>query len=91
MMQCVALYDEGCDNRYFLSGQFCSKAVFLKYCFIAPSLRAIKFGDYWFILFDTNLVDTIFIAIQCEEATVTVKANMLEGLENIVGLKFSKS
>jgi hypothetical protein len=44
--------------------------VFLFYLLKRPSVWAIKLGDYWFTVFNTNLVDPILIAVEFQVSGV---------------------
>ena len=90
-MQCLAFYVEWRDHRDFLRGQFGCEAVLFEYRCVAPALGTIKLGDDGFVVFDAYLVDAILVAVQCQEAAVAIKANMLKLFENIVGLQLGES
>ena len=75
----LAFYLKRRDHRDFLCGQFSCEAVLFEYGGIAPAFGTIKLGNDRFVVFDTYLIDAVFIAVQCQESTVAMKANMLKG------------
>ena len=59
--------------------------MFLQNRGIAPAARSVELGDHGLIVFDADLIDAVFIAIECEEASVTAQGEALKRLDDVLG------
>ena len=67
-----------CDTRNFLFRQFQGKCVLLENRGAWPAAGAVKFCDHGLLVLDTNLVNTVFVAVQCQQSAITTKAGGLD-------------
>ena len=65
--------------------------MFFEDCIIAPASWAVKFYDDIIVVRDANLLNTVFITIEGEKATVAFESEFVERLEDVVRLKRSES
>ena len=87
VVQGVAVNAAGWDNRQFGRAELQCKRMFFENGSIAPASRAIKLGDHGFVIFNADLIDAVFIAVEREEATVTAQRQPLERLDDVLGLQ----
>jgi hypothetical protein len=52
---------------------------------VAPAARPVELGDQRRVVFDADLVDAVFIAVQRQQAAVAAQADAVEGVEHAVG------
>jgi len=52
--------------------------------FVGPALRTVELGDQRFGVFDTDLIDTVLVAVERQNARVAEKADAFDGIEHEV-------
>jgi hypothetical protein len=77
----------GRNDRDLLLRQLRRKFVFFEYRRVGPAVRAIELRDDGVIIVDAHLVHAILVAVECEQASVTAEAEILEGFEEILRLQ----
>lgn len=87
VVQCLSLDCERWNYRDVIPGKLEGESVFLKDSLVGPAARPVELGNDGRIVLDTDLVDAIFVAIERQESTVAVKADVLERGKNIVWLQ----
>ena len=65
--------------------QLQGKPVFFIYLLIAPAARPVKFGDHGHVVFDADLIDAVFIGIECNQAQVAAQALGLHAIDHGIG------
>jgi hypothetical protein len=65
--------------------------VFFEYGIVTPAAGPIKLRDDRFIIFDSDLIDAVLIAVEREESAVAAKAEALDGRQNVIWLKLCES
>ena len=90
-MQGVSRQFERLDNRNLLLRKFRRKTVFLENGIITPATGTIKLRDDRFIVFDSDLINAVLIAVEREESTVAPKTEAVDGRQNVIWLKLCES
>ena len=70
-------------------GKLQREAVFFENLRIAPTRRSIKLGNYRRVIFNANLVDAIFVTVECQKPTVAAIAEALQSRNNLFWLQIS--
>ncbi len=65
--------DDWRDNRQLMFCQFEAKAMFFENLCVGPAFRTIKFSNQRLAIFNPDLVNTVFVAVQGEGAAVADK------------------
>ena len=58
--------------------------------FPGPAFGPVELGDHWLVVFNANLIDAIFIAVQSQEAAITDKAKAFNRINQQVGAEAFK-
>ena len=74
-----------CDNGELEIGQFIRELVFFQNLGIAPALRPVKLDDDGGRIDYSDLVNPVLVAVQGEDARVSLKAEALDGREDLLG------
>ena len=82
-----AVDDQRRDDRNLLFCKFRGETVFLEYRLIGPAVRAVELRDDSVILVDADLVNAILVAVQGEQASVAVEAQVFQRFEKVLGLQ----
>ena len=53
----------------------------------APAPRTVKLGDYRWLVFNTNLVNTVLVAVEGKQASTDHKSGVFQGIKNGIGGK----
>jgi hypothetical protein len=80
-----SIVQEWSDDRQFVFYQLEAELVFFKDLLVTPSLWPIKLGNQWFSIFDANLVNPVFIAVEGKGAAVAKKATALNSIHDETG------
>lgn len=83
VMQGLAGQDEWSDYGNFEVCQFAGKCVLLENRGIAPAQRAVEFCDDRVVVLDAEAIDPVFVAVECEEATVAAKAETFDRIYHL--------
>jgi hypothetical protein len=75
------------DDRQVAVSKLHCETVFFCYLRVAPTPRSVEFGDHWPVIFNTDLIDPIFVTIEREEPTVAAVADVLQGRNNLFRLQ----
>jgi hypothetical protein len=73
-----------CDHRYVAFGEFKGELVLFENRFVGPALRAVELGDQRLGVFDADLIDTVLLAVERQNAGVAEKADAFDGIEHEV-------
>ncbi|MNN81272.1 hypothetical protein D3C81_1980820 [compost metagenome] len=76
---------QGSDHWYFAIGQFGGELMLFEDRVIAPAPRAIKLGDQGLGVFDADLIDAVFVAVEGHHAGIAEKTDAFDGVEDQVG------
>ena len=87
-MQRSAVDAKRCDDGNFGAGEFRRELVFFFYRIVAPAAWPVELGNNGCAALNAYLVDAVFVAVKRKHATVALKTEALERVENIVGLQF---
>jgi len=63
-------------------GQLEAEQVLFQNLFCTPAVRAVELGNQRLGFVDTDLVDTVLVAVQCEGAAVAAEALALDGIHD---------
>jgi hypothetical protein len=66
MQQCAAIQLQRGYNRQLLLSQLKGEGMLFQYGFIAPASWPVKFCNQRFTILDADLVNTVFITVQCQ-------------------------
>jgi hypothetical protein len=72
------------DDRYVAFGEFEGELVLFENRFVGPALGTIELGDQRLGVFDTDLIDTVLVAVERQNKRVAEKADALDGIEHEV-------
>ncbi len=75
------------NDRQVAVSKLHREAVLFGYLRVAPTAGSVKFGDYWPVIFNTNLIDPIFVTVEREKPTVAAIAEVLQGRNNLFRLQ----
>jgi len=87
MVQGAIVEDEWRNDWKFSCTQFLVELMLLNDCRVAPSPGAVKLGHDRPLLFDTNLVNAVLVAVEREEAAITSKAQISDHVEDLLRLQ----
>ena len=90
-MQRFSRQFEWFNDRNFLFREFRGELVFLEDGSVTPAAGPIKLCDDRFIIFDSDLINAILIAVEREEPAVAPKAEAVDGRQNVIWLKLCES
>ena len=74
-------------DRDLLVGELLRECVFLQDRLIAPTIGAIELGDDGVVITNADLVDAVLVAVECEQPTIAVEAELVECVEKILRLQ----
>ena len=80
--QRLAIARQGRYHRDLMLGQLGAETVLLADRRIAPAVRAIELGDQRRFILDTDLIDAVLVAVECQYAGVAEVAKALHGIEH---------
>ena len=84
-VQTDAVVNQRRYHRHVAFGQFEGEAVLFQNRFVGPALRAIELGDQRLGVFDTHLIDTVFIAVEGQHTGVAEQAHAFNSIEHQIG------
>jgi len=87
MVQRAIVQDEWRYYREFSCTQFLVELMLLNDCCVAPSPGTVKLGHDRPLLFDTNLVNAVLVAVEREEAAITAKVHISVHVEDMPRLQ----
>ena len=82
--QGFGINDHRHNDRYFGFCQFEAEGVFLENGSIGPAIRAIKFADAELAALQLDLIDPVFVAVQCQQTCVAINADRLDCCDNFI-------
>ena len=86
-VQGLAVVDQRRHHRDFDVGQFEGELVFFEDGFVGPALRTVELGDQRFGVFDADLIDAVFVAVERENARIAEETDAFDGIEHEIGCK----
>ena len=86
-MQSLSAYGQRRDDRYLCVGQLLSEAVLFDNGGVAPAIWPIELHDDGRTVFDTNLVNPIFVTVERQKSTVAAVVEFLKRVEDLLGLQ----
>ena len=84
-VQGFAVVDHRRDHRDLDVGQFEGELVFFEDGLVGPALRSVELGDQRFGVFDADLIDAVFVAIERQNARIAQEPDAFYGIEYEVG------
>src|SRR5687768_6159595 len=81
MQRCSLQHQRGYDRNFAL-GQFVHERVFLENGAVRPASRAIQFCDDWGTIFEADLVDSVLVAVECQQPAVAAETEAFQSVQH---------
>ena len=83
-VECLSIQHLRSNNGQFPLGKLARKVMFFANCGVRPASEAIKLGDTDPTIVERDLIDTILVAIECQQAAIRPQTNTFKRIKEAI-------